>query len=134
MDKVKIRILRLILIATLIILSLIVYRNSILRSVEYTGGYHLLSEKTNAYYKESSFNTGITNINGISNLYLNMQDDGYTIYKEFMTKDYIDVSFIKDGFPSYRYYYEYPSGKIAIFSSDYERSEEGVSYIINNKD
>lgn len=97
------------------------------------GTSHLVSEYVPTYYEMLSDNVGLTTINGISNVYLNMELDGYSVYKENITNTSIDVSFIKEGFPSYRYYYNMSDGRITFFCSDYEISYTGLSYINDKK-
>ncbi len=98
------------------------------------GTFYLVGEYSDTYYEMLSDNVGLTTPNGISNVYINMAVDGYSVYKEEITDSYVDVSFTKDGCPSYRYYYEHPSGRITFFSSDYESSFTGVAYINERKE
>lgn len=98
------------------------------------GTIYLVDKYVDTYYEMLSENVGLTTINGISNVYINMESEGYSIYKEDITKNYIDVSFTKEGCPSYRYYFTYPECKITVFSSEYENSYLGVSYIIERKE
>lgn len=99
-----------------------------------TGTVYIVDAYAPAYYEMLSDNVGLTTINGISNVFVNMKLDGYDIYKSDIQNDYVDVSFIKEGYPSYRYYFEYPSGKITFFSSQYETSYTGISYIIDRRE
>lgn len=98
------------------------------------GTIYIVPEYSGTYYEMLSDNVGLTTINGISNVYVNMQKEGYKVYKEDISSSYIDVSFIKENNPSYRFYFEYPSGRITFFSSDYENSYSGYSYIIDRKE
>lgn len=98
------------------------------------GTIYIVDEYVDTYYEVLSDNVGLTTINGISNVYYNMKRDGYSIYKEDISNTHVDVSFVKEGAPSYRYYYEHSKGKITFFSSDYESSYTGISYIIEKKD
>lgn len=102
--------------------------------VNTTGTVYIVDKYADTYYEMLSDNVGITTINGISNVYVNMKNDGYTIYKENITNNNIDVSFVKDGCPSYRFYFEYPEGRITFFSSEYENSYTGYSYINERKE
>ena len=102
--------------------------------VNTTGTVYIVDKYADTYYEMLSDNVGITTINGISNVYVNMKNDGYTIYKENITNNNIDVSFVKDGYPSYRFYFEYPEGRITFFSSEYENSYTGYSYINERKE
>ena len=98
------------------------------------GTVYLVNEYTPVYYEALSDNVGITTINGISNVVINMKADGYDVYKMQVDKSYVDVSFTKDNCPSYRYYFTYPEGKITFFCSEYENSYIGLSYIIDKKE
>lgn len=98
------------------------------------GTVYLVEEYTPVYYEALSDNVGLTTINGISNVFINMKSDGYTVYNAEITNSYVDASFIKEGFPSYRYYFTYPDGRLTFFSSEYENSFKGLSYIINKKE
>lgn len=102
--------------------------------VNTTGTVYIVDKYADTYYEMLSDNVGITTINGISNVYVNMKNDGYSIYKENITNSNIDVSFVKDGYPSYRFYFEYPEGRITFFSSEYENSYTGYSYINERKE
>ena len=102
--------------------------------VNTTGTVYIVDKYADTYYEMLSDNVGITTINGISNVYVNMKNNGYTIYKESITNNNIDVSFVKDGYPSYRFYFEYPEGRITFFSSEYENSYTGYSYINERKE
>ncbi len=93
------------------------------------GTIYLVDKYADTYYEMLSDNVGITTINGISNVFVNMEADGYEIYKSDITDSYVDVSFVKDGAPSYRFYYTYPEGRITFFCSEYENSYTGLSYI-----
>lgn len=102
--------------------------------VNTTGTVYIVDKYADTYYEMLSDNVGITTINGISNVYVNMKNDGHTVYKENITNNNIDVSFVKDGYPSYRFYFEYPEGRITFFSSEYENSYTGYSYINERKE
>lgn len=95
---------------------------------------YIVEEYVDPYYDMLSDNVGLTSINGISNVYYNMYVDGYSIYKESIKKDTIDVSFTKKGAPSYRFYYVQSEGKLTFFCDDYESSYTGLSYIIERKE
>lgn len=101
--------------------------------IETNGTIFVVDKYADTYYEMLSDNVGLTTINGISNVFLNMQADGYSIYNQEVTTNYIDVSFIKEGFPSYRYYYTHPEGRITFFSDDYENSYSGLAYITERK-
>ena len=98
-----------------------------------TGTVYIVDSYAPAYYEMLSDNVGLTTINGISNVFVNMETEGYSIYKSDIQNSYIDVSFKKEGYPSYRYYFQYPEGRVTFFSSQYETSYTGISYIIDRK-
>lgn len=98
------------------------------------GTTYIVDEYVDTYYEMLSDNVGLTTINGISNVYVNMKSDGYKVYKEDIQSGYVDVIFTKDDCPTYRYYFTYPDGRITIFSSEYESSYLGVSYISERKE
>jgi hypothetical protein len=130
-----IRILRKLLftVATVLCVGITAYNiNNV--PIETNGTVYLVDEYTDTYYEVLSDNVGLTTINGISNVYVNMKADGYSVYSEDITSSYIDVSFTKDNCPSYRYYFTYPECKITFFCSEYENSYTGLSYIIERRD
>lgn len=102
-------------------------------TMDVDGTFYLVDEYVDTYYEMLSDNVGLTTPNGISNVLVNMKNDGYDVYSIDITDTYVDVSFTKDKNPSYRFYYEHPSGRITFFSSDYETSYTGVSYINERK-
>ena len=110
------------------------YKNWTKHSITVIGTPYIVDACVDTYCEPLSDNVAITTINGISNVYYNMAADGYSIYKEDITDKHIDVSFIKDNSPSYRFYYEYPEGRVTIFSSDYENSYIGLAYISVRKE
>lgn len=112
---------------------LTVYNRNLVNFDAY-GTTYLVDEYVEPYYEPLSDNVGLTNINGISNVYINMLAEGYQVYNENITNNSIDVSFVKDNYPSYRYYYTHSDGRITIFSSEYENSYIGVSYINERKE
>lgn len=101
---------------------------------ETDGSIKLLDKATQSYYIPIDATTCKTNINGMSNVYFNMQNSGYRIYNQELSGDYIDVSFVKSGNDSLRYYYNKVTHIMKIFSSDYENSWLGESYINSNKE
>ena len=88
---------------------------------------------TDSYYENITDNSGYTNINGVSNICLNLISEGYSIYDVNTTDNYLDISFVKQDCPSYRIYYLYDEQYIAFFSSIYETSYDLNAYI-NNKE
>lgn len=117
-----------------VICMLITFNNAGNGELSVYGTPYIIGEYADTYYEMLSDNVGLTTINGISNVYYNMAEDGYIIYNEDISNSYIDVSFIKNGSPAYRYYYEHPSGRVTIFCSDYENSFTGVAYITVKKE
>ena len=110
------------------------YVNTILPKEETDYSLRIIEEYVEPYYDSLTPNTGFTNINGISNVYVNMLADGFKVHKNDVSSDYIDLSFINSNGDAYRYYFEKISGKITFFYSDYERSDLGLSYIIERKE
>lgn len=133
MGKVMRSVRILVLSVTAVVCILITFGNVNNVSINEIGTFYIVDEYCDTYYEMLSENVGLTTPNGISNVYVNMKADGYSIYKEDITNTYVDVSFIKVGCPSYRFYYEHPSGRITFFSSDYESSFTGVAYINDRK-
>ena len=125
---------KLVFIAVAIICCWFTYLNKYLPIDEVSNELRLLDEYVQPYYESTTSNTGFTNINGISNVYVNMLTDGFDVYKSDVTNSYIDISFTNDDGEAYRYYFERISGKVTFFYSDYERSELGLSYIIERKE
>lgn len=125
---------RILLLAAIMICAYITMINIDDVQLETEHDLRIVEEYVNPYYDMLSDNVGLTSINGISNVYYNMQADGYDIYKEEITKDTIDVSFTKQGAPSYRFYYVESEGKLTFFCDDYESSYTGLSYIIERKE
>lgn len=124
-------ILRKLLFVTLVVITYFITLNNYY-DVEYVSSndVYLLEETEDTYYKIIDDNTMYTTINGISNMYLNFINDGYSIYKEDVNNDYIDLILVKNERPTYRLYMTYPECKLTIFSSNYEESYKGLSYII----
>ena len=60
--------------------------------------------------------------------------DDYLVSSITKTNNYIDIILEKEYSPSYRLYFTYPEGKLTIFSSDYESSYLGLSYIHERKE
>lgn len=125
---------RVLMVLTTVTCLVITAVNALDCELNTVGTMRVVEEYADTYYEMLSDNVGITTINGISNVYVNMAADGYHIYKEDVGKSYIDVSFVKDGAPSYRYYYEHPEGRITFFCSEYENSFSGLAYIIERKE
>lgn len=98
--------------------------------VDANGTNYLLNEKSKAYYEKVSSNSCITNINGVSNIRINLLKDGYTLYNEDISKDFIDMSYVKQGYPTFRYIFDVSRSILTVFSSTYENSIIGLTYII----
>ena len=98
------------------------------------GDAYIVDKYAEPYYEMLSDNVGLTNINGISNVIINMETDGYEVYNQEVTDEFIDISFIKDESPAYRYYFTVVDGRVTFFCSDYESSYTGLSYIIERKE
>lgn len=133
MGKIGIRIERCILLCSLVVLLIYSYKKIINDSIKMIGVSRIVNAYVDPYYEELTDNSGLTNINGISNVFINMDNDGYDIYKSDITQTYIDISFTKEGSDSYRYYYDMNTGRITFLSSSYETSSSGLSYIIEEK-
>lgn len=118
-----------IFIITTIVCVYITFNNMNDIPIKTYGTVYIVNEYADTYYEMLSDNVGITTINGISNVFVNMESDGYSIYKSDITESYVDVSFVKDGAPSYRFYFTYPEGRITFFCSEYENSYTALSYI-----
>lgn len=118
-----------IFIITTIVCAYITFNNMNDIPIKTYGTVYIVNEYADTYYEMLSDNVGITTINGISNVFVNMESDGYSIYKSDITESYVDVSFVKDGAPSYRFYFTYPEGRITFFCSEYENSYTALSYI-----
>ena len=131
MGKVKRLSLKLLLLITAIACLSITVINYINIPINTNGTLYIPKQFHSTYYEMLSDNVGMTTINGLGNVYVNMEADGYEIYNEEITDHTIDVTFVKSDFPTYRYYYEYPSGRLTFFSSEYENSFIGSSYIID---
>lgn len=99
------------------------------RDLEVSKEVQLLDVKSDSYYEMLSDNSGYTNINGLSNIKLNLIEQGYLIEQELITDKYIDIIATKEGEESYRIYFRYPEGYITFFSSLYENSYKLTSYI-----
>ncbi len=85
------------------------------------------------FYESYSSNTGMTTINGIGNIYYNLEYLGYDVIQEDITDNHIDVCFQKND-DIWRYYYEIGTGYVIFFNNNYESSFNGATYIIERKD
>lgn len=89
----------------------------------------LLNEVSPSFYVEDTINTGYTNINGISNIYLNLQQDGWKVHKVIIEDTFIDISMTKYPDLSCRVYFKVSDGWTALFLSEYENSNSLLAYI-----
>lgn len=93
--------------------------------------FRLISTYSTPYYEMLTDNTGYTNVNGVSNLINNLKLRGYTLTKDMSTDSYLDMIFSSDTEENqWRIYYKIEDSYIAIFSSNYESSGIGYTYII----
>lgn len=134
MGKVIDIIRRVFLLCATVFCMYLVYHNTLSHTLSIDGTVHLLNKYSPTYYEVLSDNVGITTINGISNVFINMKQDGYSIYSMQEDNGSIDVSFIKEDYPSYRFYFEYPSCRITFLCSEYETSYNGLAYILERKE
>ena len=130
MGKVKVLIPK--VVFTIIVCFIICFTvNNLMNiSIDANGTNYLLNEKSKAYYEKVSSNSCITNINGVSNIRINLLKDGYTLYNEDISKDFIDMSYVKQGYPTFRYIFDVSKSILTVFSSTYENSTIGLTYII----
>lgn len=90
----------------------------------------LLTEYSTPYYVMLTDNTGYTNINGVSNFVINVQKDGYVLVQDLSNNEYIDMTFESEEDENmWRVYYNIKDSYVAIFSSKYESSGMGYTYI-----
>ena len=114
----------------------------ILGSIGYTG-YNIIDDsltvvplsKIPTDYIETNYlsledNMGKTTINGIGNIYINLISEGFTVEREAITKDSIDVVFIRAD-EIRRYNYDKNSKILTYLFSPYEDSATGSTYIIS---
>ena len=134
MDKVIRIIVKLLFVGAAVCCVYITVKNVINIQISSKGTIFIVDEYVPTYYEMLSDNVGLTTVNGISNVYVNMKKDGYAIHNEVVTNNSIDVSFTKENEPSYRYYFTYPEGRITFFCSEYENSYTGLSYILDRKE
>lgn len=130
MGKVKVYIPKIIFIGIVCLLLVMTGYNYANIKSEVSGVYYLLNEKSKTYYERITSNSCKTNINGVSNIRINLMRDGYTLYSEDITTEYIDMIYVKQGYPTFRYIFDIPSSTLTIFSSSYENSAMGLTYII----
>lgn len=98
-------------------------------AIETNGLIYIVDTPVNTYHESLSDNVCLTTVNGISNICIRLEQEGYELYQLDLDKSYIDVSYVKDDFPSYRLYMTYPECKLTIFSSEYENAYILQSYI-----
>lgn len=110
------------------ILCISTYVSSMLGEFEINNDSYLLDEVSNSFLIVNSPNTGITNINGVSNIINQMIDDGWEVYKENVNNESIDVVLVKSVEKVGRVYYECKSNEITVFMNDYEKSGDLFTY------
>lgn len=113
---------------------ILTYLNTNRVSIEASPNIDLYNYTVPEWYTEVSSNVVLTNLNGLSNIDLNLKKDGYVVYNKTQTQNTVDISYVKAYCPSYRIYYEIDSGKLTIFSSSYESSNLGLAYIIDKQE
>lgn len=133
MDKVIYYARKVILLIAAIVCVFLTYENTILPTPEHSNEIRLFDYYVDTYYDRVSDNSGITSINGVSNVYVNMLDCSYIEHYIDIQSNYIDMSFIGTGGDAYRFYYDMKTNLLTFFYSDYERSNTGESYIIERK-
>lgn len=77
-------------------------------------------------------NMGKTTMNGIANIYINLQNEGFTIQSESRDSSEIDVVFVRDD-EVRRYNYNKNSKILTYLFNPYEDTHTGSSYI-NERD
>ena len=119
---------RLIILCITGIVIFYTYVNAVLGELRIVNDIFLLENITDTFLTETSPNTGITNINGLSNIKRNMINDGWSLYKESIDNNEIDIIFTNKSENVARIYYRCDTNEIAIFTSDYESSGEIFTY------
>lgn len=120
---------RLIFTIAVVACSLITVYNVSDAVIETNGLIYIVDTPVNTYHEAISDNVCLTTVNGLSNICIRLEEEGYELYQLNLDKSYIDVSYIKDDYPTYRLYMTYPECKLTIFSSEYENAYILQSYI-----
>lgn len=116
------------IVVCIILISYSYYRyNPISIEIDNTEFYLLDEVSENSYLQRYSENTGKTDLVGISNIILNMLDDGYKIQNYKNTGDYIDI-ILQNNDEVHRLYFnkEY---ELTVISSPYNKSIVPYTYI-----
>lgn len=91
---------------------------------------YLLSEMSRCVYTLDTENTVKTNLSGLSNAVIKLEEEGY-VYTVNSTENSIDVVLQNEITDTViRYYYTYPERMVTCFCNVYENSYKGVTYII----
>lgn len=91
---------------------------------------YLLSEMSRCVYTLDTENTVKTNLSGLSNAVIKLEEEGY-VYTVNSTENSIDVVLQNEITDTIiRYYYTYPERMVTCFCNVYENSYKGVTYII----
>ena len=107
------------------------YENFNKLDMKIDNSFRLISSYSTPYYEMLTDNTGLTNVNGVSNLVNNLKKDGYEVEYDYSTDTYLDMIFSSETSENkWRVYYNISDYYLAIFSSDYESSGLGYTYII----
>lgn len=94
----------------------------------------LIEDITPSFFIEESFNTGYTNINGVSNIYHQLLEEGYELYSMKQTDTYVDLAFVNNENNAWRVYFRVVDGWIAFFNSNYESSSSLIPYTTVKKE
>ena len=92
---------------------------------------YLLTSTGEAAYGFDTDNTVYTNLTGLSNAILRLEEEGYRIYSTSSDENSIDI-IIQDYDKGivYRYYYTYNNKLLTCFCNEYEDSYKALTYII----
>lgn len=92
---------------------------------------YLLQTQGACSYEFDTDNTVYTNLSGLSNGILKLQEDGYKIYSCNSDDNSIDIIIQNsDEGIVYRYYYTYNNRLLTSFCNSYENSYKALTYII----
>ena len=92
---------------------------------------YLLQTQGKCSYEFDTDNTVYTNLSGLSNGILKLQEEGYKIYSCNSDDNSIDIIIQNsDEGIVYRYYYTYNNRLLTSFCNSYENSYKALTYII----
>lgn len=92
---------------------------------------YLLQTLSTCSYEFDTDNTVYTNLSGLSNGILRLQEEGYEIYSCKSDDNSIDIIIQNSGEGIvYRYYYTYNNRLLTSFCNSYENSYKALTYII----